>query len=46
MVYHSYKYKDRSMRALLIDKVEWGDDDWPIVAGKGFPSTTPQNVPK
>lgn len=44
MLYHAYVHNGSDSRSLMIDKVEWDADGWPVV-GNGTPSFAMKEVP-
>jgi arabinan endo-1,5-alpha-L-arabinosidase len=44
MLYHAYVYNGSDSRCLMIDKVEWDANGWPLV-GNGNPSFAMKEVP-
>lgn len=44
MLYHAYVYNGSDSRCLMIDKVEWDANGWPLV-GNGTPSFAMKEVP-
>ena len=46
LVYHAWHYKQIGQnppgRMMLIDKIRWDDDEWPVV---GYPSDTAMSAP-
>lgn len=43
MIYHAWS-ADHSVRDMMMDKVIWSPDEWPLISS-GVPSTTPQPLP-
>lgn len=44
MLYHSYVANSSNQRSLMLDKVEWDTDGWPVV-GNGTPSYSMGGIP-
>ncbi len=42
MLYHVEATASREARQLMIDRIRWDDNDWPVIAGDGSPSTQAQ----
>ncbi|WP_415381264.1 family 43 glycosylhydrolase [Halosimplex sp. TS25] len=40
MFYHVEATAEREVRTMMVDRIQWDDDDWPVVACNGYPSAS------